>query len=68
VNPRSQLILTYAMCGFANQGNVEIIIGGMGTMAPKRRDAIVSPGIRSVVAGTLATCMTGAVAGIVQGV
>lgn len=65
---RSQLILTYAMCGFANPGSLGIMIGGMGTMAPNRRDEIVSLGIRSVVAGTLATCMTGAVVGLIQGV
>ena len=68
LSPRSQLILTYAMCGFANPGSVGIMIGGMGTMAPNRRDEIVSLGIRSVVAGTLATCMTGAVVGLIQGV
>ena len=68
LSPRSQLILTYAMCGFANPGSVGIMIGGMGTMAPHRRDEIVSLGIRSVVAGTLATCMTGAVVGLIQGI
>ncbi len=68
LSPRSQLILTYAMCGFANPGSVGIMIGGMGTMAPGRRDEIVSLGLRSVVAGTLATCMTGAVVGLIQGV
>jgi len=68
LGPRSQLIMTYAMCGFANPGSVGIMIGGMGTMAPKRRDEIVSLGMRSLVAGTIATCMTGAVVGIIQGV
>ena len=65
LNPRSLLILTYAMCGFANPGSLGIMIGGLGTMAPERRDEIVSLGLRSIVAGTLATCMTGAVVGIV---
>lgn len=68
LSPRSQLILTYAMCGFANPGSVGIMIGGMGTMAPKRRDEIVSLGMRSLVAGTIATSMTGAVVGVIQGV
>lgn len=63
--PRSKLILTYAMCGFANPGSLGIMIGGLGTMAPERREEIVSLGLRSIVAGTLATCMTGAVVGIV---
>jgi CNT family concentrative nucleoside transporter len=61
---KSLVIMTYAMCGFANPGSLGIMIGGMGTMAPERRDEIVSLGFRSIVAGTLATCMTGAVVGI----
>ncbi|WP_155307878.1 NupC/NupG family nucleoside CNT transporter [Desulfosarcina widdelii] len=60
----SLLIMTYAMCGFANPGSLGIMIGGLGTMAPKRRSEIVALGLRSVVAGILATCMTGAVVGI----
>ncbi|UCF91338.1 MAG: nucleoside:proton symporter, partial [Desulfobacterales bacterium] len=63
--PRSLLIMTYAMCGFANPGSLGIMIGGMGTMAPSRRNEIVSLGFRCIVAGTLATCMTGAVVGII---
>ncbi len=62
---KSMVIMTYAMCGFANPGSLGIMIGGMGTMAPERRDEIVALGFRSIVAGTLATCMTGAVVGIV---
>lgn len=66
LSPRSVLIMTYAMCGFANPGSLGIMIGGMGTMAPERRDEIVALGIRSIVAGTLATCMTGSVVGILS--
>ncbi len=65
LNPKSILIMTYAMCGFANPGSLGIMIGGMGTMAPEKRDEIVSLGLRSIIAGTLATCMTGAVVGII---
>jgi CNT family concentrative nucleoside transporter len=64
LSDRSMLIMTYAMCGFANPGSLGIMIGGLGTMAPGRRSEIVSLGLRSVVGGTLATCMTGAVVGI----
>jgi CNT family concentrative nucleoside transporter len=64
LSDRSMLIMTYAMCGFANPGSLGIMIGGLGTMAPGRRSEIVSLGLRSIVAGTLATCMTGAVVGI----
>jgi CNT family concentrative nucleoside transporter len=65
LSSRSLLILTYAMCGFANPGSLGIMIGGMGTMAPERRDEIVALGFRSIIAGTLATSMTGAVVGII---
>jgi CNT family concentrative nucleoside transporter len=64
LSPKSLLIMTYAMCGFANPGSLGIMLGGMGTMVPERRDEIVALGIRSIIAGTLATCMTGAVVGI----
>ena len=65
LSSKSMLIITYALCGFANPGSLGIMIGGMGTMVPERRDEIVSLGLRAVFAGTLATCMTGAVVGIV---
>jgi CNT family concentrative nucleoside transporter len=65
LSPRSLLIMTYAMCGFANPGSLGIMIGGLGTMAPGRRAEIVALGLRSVIAGTLATAMTGAVVGII---
>jgi len=64
LSDKSLLIMTYALCGFANPGSLGIMIGGLGTMAPQRRDEIVGLGLRSVVAGTLATCMTGAVIGV----
>jgi len=64
LSQRSRIMMTYAMCGFANPGSLGIMIGGMGTMAPSRRDEIVSLGIRSIIAGTLATCMTGAIVGM----
>ena len=64
LSERSRLIMTYAMCGFANFGSLGIMIGGLGAMAPERRDEVVGLGIKSIIAGTLATCMTGAVVGI----
>lgn len=64
LSPRSVLIMTYAMCGFANPGSVGIMIGGMGTMVPERRSEIVDLGLKSLLAGTLATCLTGALVGI----
>jgi CNT family concentrative nucleoside transporter len=65
LSTRASLIMTYAMCGFANFGSLGIMIGGMGTMVPDRRSEIVSLGMRTIVSGTMATCMTGAVVAIV---
>ncbi|MEB4592853.1 nucleoside transporter C-terminal domain-containing protein [Candidatus Thiothrix sp. Deng01] len=60
---RSRLIMTYALCGFANFGSLGIMIAGLTTMAPERRDEVLALGGRSIIAGTLATCCTGAVVG-----
>lgn len=65
LSERSRVIMTYAMCGFANLGSLGIMVGGMSTMAPDRRSDIVGLGARSLVAGTLATLMTGAVVGVI---
>ncbi|HSW39936.1 MAG TPA: nucleoside transporter C-terminal domain-containing protein, partial [Acidobacteriota bacterium] len=67
LSPRSLLIMTYALCGFANPGSLGIMIGGLSTMAPERRGEIVALGLRSILAGTIATCMTGCVIGIIVG-
>jgi len=64
LSPRSKLLMTYALCGFANFGSLGILIGGMGAMVPERRAEIVSLGMKSIAAGTLATCMTAAVVGL----
>jgi len=64
LDPRSRLIMTYALSSFANFGSLGILIGGLGSLAPERRDEVVGLGIKAIVAGTLATCMTGAVIGI----
>jgi concentrative nucleoside transporter, CNT family len=65
--PRSRLIVTYALCGFANFGSLGIMIGGLGAMIPERRHEVVALGLRSILSGTLATCMSGAVAGMLAG-
>ena len=64
LSPRSILIMTYAMCGFANPGSLGIMIGGLGTMAPGRRREIVALGVRAIIGGTLATCLTGCIVGL----
>jgi CNT family concentrative nucleoside transporter len=62
-SPRSRVILTYALCGFAKFGSLGILIGGLGAMVPERRAEVVALGLRSILSGTLATCMSGALAG-----
>jgi CNT family concentrative nucleoside transporter len=56
--------MIYALCGFANLGSLGILIGGLGAMAPERRDEIVGLGMKSILAGTMATLMVGAVIGL----
>jgi CNT family concentrative nucleoside transporter len=65
LSDRSRLLMTYALCGFANFGSLGIMIGGMSTMCPERRPEIVSLGLKSIVAGTLATCLTAATVGLI---
>jgi len=64
LDPRSRLIMTYALSSFANFGSLGILLGGLGSLVPERRDEIVGLGMKALLAGTLATCMTGAVMGI----
>jgi CNT family concentrative nucleoside transporter len=64
LSPRSIVIASYALCGFANFGSLAILLGGVGGMAPSRRGDLAQLGLRSILAGTLATMMTGCVAGI----
>ena len=66
LSERSRLIMVYALCGFANFGSLGIMVAGLGVMAPERRDEIASLGLKSVISGTLATCLTGAIVGTLQ--
>ena len=67
LSPRSLLIMTYGLCGFANPGSLGIMIGGMGTMAPDRRGEIVELGLRSILSGTLTSCVIASVIGAISG-
>jgi CNT family concentrative nucleoside transporter len=62
--PRSAVIASYALCGFANFGSLAILLGGIGGLAPSRRPEVAQLGLRSILSGSLATFMTGCVAGI----
>jgi CNT family concentrative nucleoside transporter len=64
LSARSRLMMTYALCGFANFGSLGIMIGGLATMAPERRAEIVSLGGKTILSGTLATCVAGSVVGV----
>ena len=65
LSERSRLLMTYALCGFANLGSLGIMIGGLGTMSPERRRDVVELGIKSIAAGTLATCLTAAAVSLI---
>jgi CNT family concentrative nucleoside transporter len=64
LSERSRIIMTYALCGFANFGSVGILVGGLTAMVPERRDEVLELGLRTLVSGTLATLLTGATVGI----
>ncbi len=66
LSPRSRLLLTYALCGFANFGSLGIMLGGMNTMLPaERRNELAELGLKSVLAGLLTTCLTAALVGLI---
>ena len=64
LSERSGVIMAYAICGFGNLGSVGIMVGGIGAIVPERRVEIAALGLKSIIAGSMATCMTGAVAGL----
>jgi CNT family concentrative nucleoside transporter len=65
LSEHSRLIMTYALCGFANFGSLGIMLGGLGAMAPERRGEIAALGLRTIASGALATWLTAAIAGLI---
>ncbi len=65
LSPRSVLLTSYALCGFANFASIAIQIGGIGAMAPERRSDIARLGVKAMAAGFLVTVITAAIAGII---
>lgn len=65
LSTRSAVIASYALCGFANPGSLAILLGGIDALAPDRRAEAAALGPRSILAGTLATCLTGCLAGVI---
>jgi CNT family concentrative nucleoside transporter len=64
LSPRSIVITTYALCGFANFSSIAIQIGGIGSLAPTRRSDLARLGLRAMIAGTLANFLTATIAGM----
>jgi CNT family concentrative nucleoside transporter len=62
--PRSFIIATFALCGFANLGSIGIQIGGIGALIPERRNELAKLGVRAMLAGTMANLISAAIAGI----
>lgn len=63
ISDRTRMILAHAICGFANFGSMGILIGGLSIIEPGKRDVFLSLAWKTLIAGTLATCMSGAVVG-----
>lgn len=64
LSPHTQVIITFALCGFANLSSIAMLLGGLGTLVPERRSDIARLGLRAVLAGTLSNLMSGALAGL----
>ncbi len=64
IGPRATIIVSYALCGFANFGSIAMQTAGMGALAPSKRGLLAQLALKSLVAGTMASLMTAAIAGI----
>ena len=67
LDPKSALIASYALCGFANFGSIGIQVGGIGSLIPERRHELAMLGLRAMLAGTMANFMTACIAGLIAG-
>ena len=66
LSKHTQLIMVYALCGFANFTSVGIVIGALGILIPERRSEIVTLSMKAVVSGALANCITGTIIGLLS--
>jgi len=62
----SRLVMTYALCGFANFGSLGILLGGLNTLIPERRSELLNIGPKTLISGTIVTCNTGAIVSLVS--
>jgi CNT family concentrative nucleoside transporter len=67
LSPQTVRIASFALCGFANFASMAIVLGGLGGMVPERRPDLARLGMRAILAGSLATFLTGTIAGLVGG-
>ena len=65
---RTNLILTYSLCGFTNLGSVGILIGGVSAIVPERRDDLIALAPRTLISGTLVAFLTGSIVGLVSSI
>lgn len=65
LSPSSRVIMTYALCGFANISSIGILIGGLGGMAPERRPLVIELGWKALLIGTLSSCLSGTIVGLI---
>lgn len=68
LSERSGLIMTYALCGFANFGSLGIMLGGLQTLVPERREEVLAVAPKTLISGMAVTCLTAAVVGLVQSI
>jgi CNT family concentrative nucleoside transporter len=66
LDPRSVTIATFALCGFANFSSIGIQIGGIGALAPNKRDQLAKLGFRAMIAGTMANLMSASIVGLLM--
>ncbi|KOP82552.1 hypothetical protein AN957_14010 [Cytobacillus solani] len=64
LSPKSVIVISFALCGFANISSMAILLGGLGNLAPGRRSDIAKLGIKAVIAGALASLLSAAIAGM----
>ena len=64
LSPHTQLVITFALCGFANLSSIAILLGGLGAVVPERRHDIARLGLKAVIGGTLVNLMNAALAGL----
>jgi CNT family concentrative nucleoside transporter len=64
MSEKTRAIVTFALCGFANLSSIAILLGGLGTLVPEKKDLIAQFGLKAVAAGSLSNLMSAAMAGI----